>query len=262
MKIATWNVNSVRARLPRIVEWLENFNPDIALFQELKSTDDAFPYLEIEDCGYNVAVSGQKSYNGVAILSKSPIEIERHSLPGDQSDTQARYIEAITFGIRVGSIYLPNGNPSQNPDGTDTEKFKYKLKWMERLFLHIKSLLLHQEPIVMGGDYNICPTDQDVYDPKAFTYDALCRTESRNLFRSIINLGITNALRVFELAPNIYSYWDYQRGAWSKDNGLLIDHLLLSPSAADMLRSAGIDKEPRGKEKPSDHTPVWCKLNI
>ena len=133
---------------------------------------------------------------------------------------------------------------------------------MERLFLHIKSLLLHHEPIVMGGDYNICPTDQDVYDPRAFTYDALCRIESRNRYRSIINLGITNALRVFELSPNIYSYWDYQRGAWSKDNGLLIDHLLLSPSAADILRSAGIDKEPRGKEKPSDHTPVWCELNI
>ena len=262
MKFATWNVNSVKARMPRIIEWLKSFDPDVVLLQEIKSTSETFPYLELEDCGFNISVSGQKTYNGVAILSKTPIDIQHDRLPGDKEDVQARYIEAITAGVRVSSIYLPNGNPSQNPDGTDSEKFQYKLSWMDRLFWHAKTLLAYEEPIVLGGDYNICPTDNDVYDPQAFLNDAVCRLESRNRFRALINLGLTNAFRVYEPAPNSYSYWDYQRGAWAKDNGLLIDHLLLSPIAADKLTGAGIDRNPRGRERASDHTPVWCELGI
>lgn len=262
MRIATWNVNSIKARLPRVVEWLQDFSPDVALLQEIKSVEETFPFMEIEDLGYNVKVSGQKSYNGVAILSKFPLEIDHTRLPGEEEDEQARYIEAFTGGVRVGCIYLPNGNPTRNEDGSDSDKYLYKLRWMERLRAHAVELLKLEEPIVLGGDYNICPLDTDVYDAKAFADDALCRPESRNRFRAIANLGLTNAFRVFESAPHTYSYWDYQRGAWQKDNGLLIDHLLLSPQAADKLTAAGIDKTPRGKEKASDHTPVWCELTI
>jgi exodeoxyribonuclease-3 len=246
--------------MPRIIEWLNYFKPDIALFQELKSTNETFPHLDFKNIGYNVAASGQKSYNGVAIISKTPIIIQRLALPGDNNDEQARYIEAITGGIRVASIYLPNGNPSRSETGQDSEKFIYKLKWMDRLYNHAKLLLTYHDSFILGGDYNICQTDQDLYDPKSFSDDALCRFESRNRFRAILNLGLTNAFRVFESSPNIYSYWDYQRGAWAKDNGLLIDHLLLSPKATDKLIAAGIDKSPRGKERPSDHTPVWCEI--
>mgnify|MGYP001473897935 CR=1 FL=1 len=260
MKIATWNVNSIKARVPRVLEWLEYFSPDIVLLQEVKSTSETFPYLELEDSGYNIAVSGQKTYNGVAILSKSPIEIQLLSLPGDETDEQARYIEAITGGVRVCSIYLPNGNPTLNDDGSDSDKFLYKISWMARLFSHMRQLLTFDEAIIFGGDYNVCPLDQDTYDPIAFQNDALCRIESRKKYRSFINLGLTNALRVFERGPNIFSYWDYQRGAWAKDNGLLIDHLLLSPFAADRLVAAGVDKSPRAKEKPSDHTPIEIEL--
>lgn len=260
MKIATWNVNSIKARLPRVVEWLQEFSPDIVLLQELKTVKETFPFTEIEDLGYNVAVSGQKSYNGVAIFSKYPMEVEHTRLPGESEDEQARYIEAFTGGVRVGSIYLPNGNPTRNEDGSDSDKYLYKLRWMERLRAHAVELLKHNEVFVLGGDYNICALDTDVYDPKGFADDAQCRPESRNRFRAIENLGLTNAFRVFDQSLHTYSYWDYQRGAWAKDNGLLIDHLLLSPQAADKLTAAGIDKTPRGKEKASDHTPVWCEL--
>lgn len=262
MKIATWNVNSIKARLPRVVEWLQEFSPDVALLQEIKSVEETFPFMEIEDLGYNVAVSGQKSYNGVAVLSKQPMEIDETRLPGEEEDEQARYIEAFTGGVRVGCIYLPNGNPTRNEDGTDSDKYLYKLRWMERLRDHAERLLAHGEMFVLGGDYNICPKDTDVYDAKALQDDALCRPESRARFRSIVNLGLTNAYRVFDNAPHVYSYWDYQRGAWQKDNGLLIDHLLLSPQAADKLTAAGIDKIPRGRERASDHTPVWCELDV
>ena len=261
MKIATWNVNSIKARLPRVVEWLSEFSPDVVLLQEVKSVEETFPFSEIEDLGYNVEVSGQKSYNGVAVLSKFPMEIDHRRLPGEEADEQARYIEAFTGGVRVGSIYLPNGNPTRNEDGSDSDKFLYKLRWMDRLRDHAEDLLKHGEMFVLGGDYNICPKDTDVYDAKGLADDALCRPESRNRFRSIENLGLTNAFRVFDSTPHVYSYWDYQRGAWQKDNGLLIDHLLLSPQAADKLTAAGIDKTPRGKEKASDHTPVWCELD-
>ena len=252
--IATWNVNSVRARLPRVLDWLADAKPDVALLQELKVVDELFPAAEIEDLGYNIAAHGQKTYNGVAILSRTPIEDVTRGLPGDESDEQARYIEAFTAGIRVSSIYLPNGNPAPG------EKFDYKIGWMDRLIEHTRGLLEQEEAFVLGGDYNVCVTDDDVYNPAGWADDALCRPESRNRFRALNNLGLTNAFRALHPEPGQYSYWDYTGGAWQKGFGLLIDHLLLSPQAADRLNQAGIDKTPRGKEKPSDHTPVWCQL--
>jgi len=255
IKIATWNVNSIKARLPNALAWLKEFAPDVVLLQEIKTVDEGFPRMEIEDLGYNIETHGQKTYNGVAILSKSPIEDVSRGLPGDDTDEQARYIEGTAFGnLRVASIYLPNGNP------IDTEKFPYKLGWMDRLYSHVQTSLEDEESIIFGGDYNVIPTNDDVYDPKAVAGDALTQPESRARFQAIKNLGLTDALRSFNHAPHQYSYWDYQRGAWQKDNGLLIDHLLLTPQAADRLTDAGIDKDPRGKEKASDHTPVWCVL--
>jgi exodeoxyribonuclease-3 len=255
MKIATWNVNSIKARLPRVLEWLAEAAPDVALLQETKTVDENFPALEIEDLGYNLAISGQKSYNGVAILSKRPIEDIVTRLPGDEDDEQARYIEAVIGDLRVASIYLPNGNPVDGP------KYPYKLAWMERLYDHAKSLLAHEECLVLGGDYNIAPADADVYDPPAWADDALCRPESRARFRAILHLGYTEAYRALHSAPGAYSFWDYQKGRWPRDEGLRIDHLLLSPQAADRLTACDIDKTPRGhREKPSDHTPVWCEL--
>ena len=254
MRIATWNVNSVKVRLPRLVDWLDRAQPDVALLQELKTVDDGFPRQPIEDLGYNVATHGQKTYNGVAILAKRPLEDVTRGLPGDPADGQARYIEATVSGVRVASIYLPNGNPAPG------EKFAYKLAWMERLIRRAEALLADEETFVLGGDYNVCPEDRDCYDPAAFAADALCRPESRSLYRTLVNLGLTEAYRARHPQEIAYSYWDYQGGAWQKDLGLRIDHLLLSPQAADRLKDAGIDRTPRGKEKPSDHTPVWCDL--
>ena len=255
MKIATWNVNSIKARLPRVVEWLGEFQPDVALLQELKCIDEAFPRMEIEDCGYNVATSGQKTYNGVAILSKHPIDVELTELPGDPSDEQARYIEALIGDVRVASIYLPNGNP------TPGDKFDYKLEWMDRLVAHVRDSLLPLEmPFVLGGDYNICPTDDDVYDPVGWADDALCRPESRSRFRSLLNLGLTEAWRALHQEIGAYSFWDYQAGRWQRDEGVRIDHFLLSPQAADLLRQCEIDRTPRGKQRASGHTPVWCNI--
>ncbi len=254
MKIATWNVNSIKARLPRVTEWLKEAGPDVVLLQELKVVDEAFPRDAIEDLGYNVETHGQKTYNGVAILSKRPIEDVERGLPGDDADEQARYIEATVGTVRVASIYLPNGNP------IETEKFPYKLGWMDRLTTHAKSLLEGEQAIVLGGDYNVCPQDIDCHAPERFSDDALCQPESRARFREFSYLGLTDAYRV--LHPNVvgYSYWDYTGGAWQKDNGVRIDHLMLSPQAADRLSASGIDKSPRGKDRPSDHTPVWCEL--
>ena len=256
MKIATFNVNSVKARLPRVLEWLDEFSPDIALLQEIKTVSENFPALEIEDRGYQTAVHGQKSYNGVAILSKHPIEDVVMGLPGDESDDQARYIEATISGLRVASIYLPNGNP------VDTEKFSYKLSWMDRLVDHVQNTLLPSEqPFVLGGDYNVVPHDDDVYDPKGWANDALCRQESRTRFRTILNLGLTEAWRALHTEVGAYSFWDYQAGRWPRNEGVRIDHLLLSPAAADRLVACEIDREPRKRERPSDHTPVWCELS-
>jgi exodeoxyribonuclease-3 len=255
MKISTFNVNSIKARLPRVLEWLEEAKPDVALLQETKTEDASFPALEIHGLGYQTALHGQKTYNGVAILSRHPIEDVRRGLPGGDGDDHARYIEATVKGIRVASIYLPNGNP------VDSDKFPYKLAWMERLRTHIRRTLLPLEmPLVLGGDYNCCPTDKDVYDPVAWADDALCRPETRAQFRALVNLGLTEAWRALhnEIA---YTFWDYQGGAWQRDLGLRIDHFLLSPQAADRLTACEIDKRQRGKEKASDHTPVSVELS-
>ena len=257
IKIAAWNVNSIKARLPNVLAWLKDAAPDVVLLQELKCADENFPRMEVEDAGYNVETHGQKTYNGVAILSKSPIEDVERGLPGDETDEQARYMEGTVFGkLRVAALYLPNGNPIA------TEKFKYKLKWMDRLKARVDNALKNDELCMWGGDFNVISTDGDVYNPNAFAGDALTQPESRARFRAMLYLGLTDAFRAFNALPHQYSYWDYQGGAWQKDNGLLIDALLLSPHTADALRSAGIDKGPRGKEKASDHTPVWCELDI
>jgi exodeoxyribonuclease-3 len=253
MKIATWNVNSVKARLAHLIAWLKSAKPDVALLQELKCVDDAFPRLEIEDLGYNCAILGQKSYNGVAILSKRPLEDLLEGLPGDKKDTQARYLEATVDGVRVASIYLPNGNP------VDSDKYPYKLSWMARLEDHVRDRLALEEALILGGDYNVVPTDADVYDPKRFKDDALCRPETRRAFRRLLNLGLTEAFRALHPEPHVYSYWDYGR-AFEHDEGLRIDHFLLSPQAADRLASCDIDRGPRKQKKPSDHAPVVLEL--
>ena len=255
MKIATWNVNSLKVRLEHVMAYLREESPDVLLLQELKLTEDKFPELEFGDAGYNIAVLGQKTYNGVAILSNRPIEDVQRGLPGNEADEQARYIEATVGTTRVASIYLPNGNP------TPGEKFDYKLDWMRHLINRAKTLLELEETFVFGGDYNVCPIDDDCWDPKGFADDALCRPESRALYRELVYLGLTDAWRAIHGAEVSYSYWDYQRGAWPKDHGLRIDHLLLSPQAADRLRDSQIDSRPRAKEKASDHTPVWCELS-
>lgn len=260
--IATWNVNSVKARLPNVLSWLKEFSPDVVLFQEIKCQDGDFPAFEFEALGYRSAVHGQKSYNGVAILSKAPLSDVQCRLPETpeaeaEADPQARYIQGrLPNGLLVASLYLPNGNPAPGP------KYDYKLAWMKRLVTHAKTLLATEQPFVLGGDYNVCPTDDDVYDPENWADDALCRPESRAQFRTLLNLGLTEAFRALHSEPHRYSFWDYQAGAWQRDNGLRIDHLLLSPQAADHLLECDIDKGPRGQEKASDHTPVWCKLDI
>lgn len=259
MKIATWNVNSINARLPRILEWFDAAAPDVACLQEIKCVDDKFPALEFEDRGYHVAVHGQKSYNGVALLSKHPIEEVRRGLPGDEDDEQARYVEALVTpedarAVRVGGLYLPNGNPAPGP------KFDYKIAWMERLIAHAQSLLDTEEAFVLCGDYNVMPEAIDVHDPAAWEGDALYRSESRGAFRTLLNLGLTEAFRERRPDDVAYTFWDYQGGAWAKDHGIRIDHHLLSPQAADRLEDVGVDKLERAKEKPSDHVPVWITL--
>ncbi|MCH9050454.1 MAG: exodeoxyribonuclease III [Proteobacteria bacterium] len=259
VKVAAWNVNSIRARLPRVLDWLRQAAPDIVLLQETKAVAEQFPRLEIEDLGYNLAVVGQKTYNGVAILAKAPIEVVETALPGDPADDQARYLEAVVGGagtrtLRVASLYLPNGNP------VESEKFPYKLGWMERLCAHTRELLKGEEAFVLGGDYNLIPTDGDVYDPEGWKDDALCRPESRARFRAILYLGLVDAYRALNRKGGAYTFWDYQKGRWQRDEGLRIDHLLLSPQAADRLVAADIDKAVRGGEKASDHAPVWCAL--
>jgi exodeoxyribonuclease-3 len=261
MKIATFNINGIKARLPRLLEWLDEFSPDVACLQEIKSIDENFPRLEIEEKGWHLETHGQKSFNGVALISKHPIEDVMRGLPGHDGkpypeDEQARYIEATIKGVRIASIYLPNGNPRPGP------KFDYKLKWMDRLISHAKRLLESERPVILAGDYNVIPFDEDCYNPAAWTEDALTQPESRARLRSIINLGYLDSIRQINPVGPMYSYWDFQRGAWQKDNGIRIDHLLASPQAADMLTDSGIDRIPRGKEKPSDHTPAWINLNI
>jgi len=254
VRIATWNVNSIAARLPNVLEWLETHEPDVLLLQELKTAEDNFPRLEFSSLGYHAAVCGQKTWNGVAILSKREIRDIKTGLPGDASDGQARYIEATVDGIRIASLYLPNGNP------VDTDKYPYKLKWLDRLFAHAKDLLKTEQPFVLGGDYNIIPEDKDCHDPQLWKNDALFRIESRRKFRALMNSGLTDAFRVNNTEAHQYSFWDYQRGAWQQNAGIRIDHFLLSPQAADLLEECAIDTAPRGKDKASDHAPVVMKL--
>lgn len=254
MKIATWNVNSVKARLPLVTDWLRAAAPDVALFQEVKCETDAFPRAAIEDLGYHVEVVGQKSYNGVALLSRTPASDVLRRLPGEPEDEQARYVEATVNGVRIASLYLPNGNP------VGTEKYPYKLRWMDRLAAHARGLLDQGVPLVLGGDYNIIPEARDVYDPVGWSQDALFRLESRQKFRTLINLGLTDAYRALHDDARAYTFWDYQAGSWPRDLGLRIDHFLLSPQAADRLVGCTIDRCPRGAEKASDHTPVVLEL--
>lgn len=259
MKIATWNVNSIKARLENAERWLKDFQPDVVCMQEIKCIDDNFPSQVFEDLGYNVAVHGQKTYNGVALLSKTPMEDILIGLPGDESDDHARFIEATitteSAPVRVASLYLPNGNP------TDTPKYPYKLAWMDRLITHAEDLLKTEEPFVLAGDYNVIPTDDDVWDPRAWWGDALYRQETLDQYRRLTNLGLTDGFRTCHGQSHRYSFWDYQRGAWQKDHGIRIDHLLMSPQAADRLKGADIDRSPRGWERPSDHTPVWVEID-
>jgi exodeoxyribonuclease-3 len=260
MKIATWNVNSVRKRTGNLVAWLESARPDVVVLQELKALEPQFPRLEIEAAGYKAEIVGQKGFNGVALLSLHPVEITARALPDAVDDEPARYIEGrirtADGPLTVGGLYLPNGNP------IGTDKFTYKIAWMERLRRRAMELLAREEMFVLGGDYNVCPTEADVYDPKAFANDALCQPQSRGALRSLLNLGLTDAVRAYDPEGVCYTFWDYQAGAWAKNWGLRIDHLLLSPQAADRLTAAGIDKVERGKVEPSDHVPVWCELAV
>ena len=258
MKIATFNINGIKARIEALPAWLDEAQPDVALLQEIKSVDEAFPRALFEDRGYNVETHGQKSFNGVAILSKRPLEDVTRGLPGDDADEQARYIEATVIGdtsaVRICGLYLPNGNPVPGP------KYDYKLAWMERLRARAQTLLAEETPFVMAGDYNIIPQAEDAAKPDSWRDDALFRLESRTAFRRLLNLGLTEAFRARTQGPGHYSFWDYQAGAWNRNNGIRIDHLLLCPQAADMLQDCQIDKDVRGRDKPSDHVPVWIDL--
>jgi exodeoxyribonuclease-3 len=260
MRIATWNVNSIKQRLDNITAWLAETEPDVVCLQETKCIDEAFPREPFEQAGYNVAVHGQKAFNGVAILSKLPFDEVTPRLPGDAEDDHARFLEAVVSTrsgvVRVASIYLPNGNPPQ------TDKYAYKLRFMDRLMHYVPERLALEEPLILAGDYNVIPAEADVYDPPAWVGDALFRPQTREKFRALLSLGLTDAVRATSDEPGLYTFWDYQAGAWQRNKGLRIDHLLLSPQAADRLAAAGIDKHVRGREKPSDHVPVWVELAL
>jgi exodeoxyribonuclease-3 len=259
MRIATWNVNSVNARLETVLGWFEEAAPDVACLQEIKCIDEKFPTEAFERLGYNVAVHGQKTYNGVALLSKTPLEDVTRGLGGDETDDHARYIEAVISGptpVRVAGIYLPNGNP------VGTDKFTYKLGWMARLHAHARGLLALEEPLVIAGDYNVIPEPTDVHDPAAWVGDALFQPETRGAFRALKWLGLTDAYMAADGAPGGYTFWDYQAGAWPRDLGIRIDHLLLSPRAADRLAGVVIHRAVRGRDKPSDHVPVVAELDL
>lgn len=259
MKIATFNINGIKARAEALPRWLDDAQPDVVLLQEIKAVDANFPREVFEERGYNVETHGQKSFNGVAILSKLPLEDVVRGLPGDDTDEQARWIEATVVGqkaLRVCGLYLPNGNPAPGP------KFDYKLSWMDRLYDRARDLLASEEPALMAGDYNIIPQPEDAKRPEAWREDALFRPESRAAFRRILNLGFTEAFRARTQGPGHYSFWDYQAGAWNRDDGIRIDHFLLTPQAADLLHDCQIDAAVRGQEKPSDHVPVWVDIDI
>ena len=260
MRVATWNVNSIRQRLDNLLRWLKECQPDIVCLQEIKCMDDAFPREPCESLGYNVAVHGQKTFNGVALLSKFPFDGVAPGLIGDKEDVQARFLEALVSTrdgvVRVVSLYLPNGNPPS------TDKYAYKLKWMDRLIAFSHERMKLEEPMLLAGDYNVIPAAIDARNPAAWVDDALFLPQTREKFRALINLGLTDALRAVSDSDDLYTFWDYQAGAWQKNHGLRIDHLLLSPQASDKLANVGIDSYVRAWEKPSDHVPVWADLDL
>jgi exodeoxyribonuclease III len=260
VRIATWNVNSIKQRLDVAQAWLAERKPDIVCMQETKCVDDAFPREPFEALGYNLAVHGQKTFNGVALLSKFPFDEINTGLPGDHSDDHARFIEAVvstaTGALRVASLYLPNGNPP------DTDKYSYKMRWMKRLHAYAGRRLSLGEPLILAGDYNVIPTEADARNPQAWVGDALFLPNTRSEFRALANLGLTDAVRATTDDAGLYTFWDYQAGAWQKNNGIRIDHMLLSSEAADRLTGVGIDRHVRGWEKPSDHVPVWIDLAL
>ncbi len=259
MKIASFNINGIKARAAALPDWLDEAQPDVVVLQEIKSVDEAFPREMLEERGYNVETHGQKSFNGVAILSKLPLEDVTRGLPGDDADDQARWIEATVVGddmaLRVCGLYLPNGNPAPGP------KYDYKLDWMKRLEARARDLLADEMPALMAGDYNIIPQAEDAAKPEQWTDDALFLPASRAAFRRVLNLGFTEAFRACTQGGGHYSFWDYQAGAWERNNGIRIDHFLLTPACADMLTDCWIESAVRGREKPSDHVPVWVSLN-
>lgn len=260
MKIATWNINGVRARVDSATSWLKDVAPDILCLQEIKSEDAVFPAEAFEDLGYNVTVHGQKGFNGVAVLSKLPVDEATPGLPGDTGDEQARFLEVVVsvpeMALRIVSLYLPNGNP------VGTDKFDYKLAWMERLQDYTARRLEAEEAFVLAGDYNVIPEPRDARYPERWTDDALFQPESRRAFRRLCHLGLTDAFRACDDDNDSYTFWDYQGGAWQKNHGIRIDHMLLSPPAADRLVAAEIDKRTRLWEKPSDHVPVLVELDL
>ncbi|MFH1797485.1 MAG: exodeoxyribonuclease III [Pseudomonadota bacterium] len=261
MKIATWNINGVKARIENLVAWLKESRPDIVCLQEIKTVDEGFPRAEVEALGYHVETHGQKGFNGVAILSKLPFDEVNRGLPGDDEDDQSRFIEGVFSTdrgvLRVVSLYLPNGNPI-----SEDRKFGYKLRWMARLERWAAERLRLEEPLVLAGDYNVIPEKEDARHWQDWVNDALFQPESRQAFRRLLSLGFTESIRSVTDAPDVYTFWDYQAGAWQKNNGIRIDHLLLSPEAANTLRAASVEKHVRSWEKPSDHVPVAIDLGI
>ncbi|NEX45233.1 exodeoxyribonuclease III [Pseudotabrizicola algicola] len=258
MLIATFNINGIKARQEALPRWLAASKPDVVCLQEIKSVDEAFPRALFEDMGYRVETHGQKGFNGVAILSRLPLEDVTRGLPGDDGDEQARWIEATVMAprpVRLCGLYLPNGNPAPGP------KYEYKLAWMARMESHVRALLALEEPFICAGDYNVIPQAQDAARPQAWEEDALYLPQTRQAFRRLLNLGLLDAFRAYEPGPGHYSFWDYQANSWERNNGIRIDHLLLSPAAADRLTGAGIDRDVRAGDKPSDHVPVWITLD-
>jgi exodeoxyribonuclease-3 len=256
LKIASYNVNGIKARIATLLGWLKDSKPDVVVLQEIKTTDETFPQIEIEELGYNILTHGQKSFNGVALLSLYPIEEPQFGLKGNPNDTQCRWIEANINTIKICGLYLPNGNPSPGP------KFDYKLEWMDRFYQRAKEIIKSEQSAVMLGDYNVILQEEDAANPEAWLDDALFDYQSRNRLWRILNLGFTDALRVLHPNDSLFTFWDYQSRSWQKNNGIRIDHILLSPSAADLLESCDVDSYLRGEEKPSDHAPIWIELSM